>query len=480
MENNKNPISDRDLRDGQEVFDRVEKRDESSPETAIVANKSRTYLFAGLVMTVVVLGALAFFVFYVQDMLMGQQQEEQRRASIAAQDKLLQEQKANEESKIRVETTNDLQNAKERITILENYITQIVGTLESSDIRVITSELEREKQERQALQGLLEEALEEIDSMKNLVQQTAAARAQDGTGGPVEEEKPKAPPSTSNTTMLDASGKWFAERDAERKRLEEEMKAKAEKDASLYDDRPGIPATSLVPAVLTTKIVSTMMLDKFFVQAQTTEDLEVGDGMVLKKGAVFYGKALPDFKSRRLGVEIEGLRVDHIQIPIKGVLLDKHGSPGLVSKYVDPFYRNLWMSMIPMAAEYFLTDKDDVNIEENTTDGGGSTTTKRTNARRDILHDSARTLSGQIAEHGKQESPVIIMNSGLPVIVQFTEKLPLDVLVESKSVKFGKTDLDNPFIVPSTEYRVPFAGGSSASWSAPNFTVYSENGSSGK
>ena len=481
MSDEKRNIRSSDLEEGEALFDEEDRsrksrsrdrEDASSPEGLNRGVRGKSVVVVSLIMVFVVLGAIAFFIYYVNDMLTGgQDAEKERAARIAAQDAAIQAQ-AEEAKKVKIETESDLQSAKERIEILERYITQIVGTLESSDIRVITSELEREKQERQALQGLLEETLDEIDALKAKISEQQTSQQQ---GQETVEETPKIPPSTSATTQLDTTGAWFAERKAERERIANEMKEKQEADDARFDARPGIPATGIINAVLKTKIVSTMILDKFYVQAETTEDYDVGEGMVLKRGAIFYGRAMPDFKSRRLGVELEGLRVGHVQIPMKGVLLDKHGAPGLVSKYVDPFYRNLWLAMIPYAVQYVLTDKDDVNIEETTSDGGGTSTKRKSNARRDVLDSAATDLSGQIVEHGRQDSPVIIMNSGLPVQVQFTEKLPLEVLVESKSVAISKTPLDNPFLIPNEEYHAPLAGGTNAQWKAPKrFTVFED------
>lgn len=459
----------------EETAERKKKdKDLSSPEIGVKPNKTKSIVLA-ISMTVVVL-IIGFFVvmFASGSWLSGFEPKKPDGLGVNADDKALEEVRKQEAERVRIGAMSDIQKANEKIEVLEGYIRQIVGTFESSDIKTIMAQLDDEKRERALIQGMLDQVIDDNNELRKAIMEArsqmdlARQQGQQGEPEPEPEPEPLPPPSSSQTTILNNFGQYVSEKKAAADKAAADKAAEDEK-SPVFDDRLGIPAAGLVKAVLTTKIVSTQNLENFFVQAQTTEDVEVSRGYLLPKGSVFYGKAMPDFESRRLGVTIEGVRVGHIQIPMEGVLLDKHGSPGLVSKYVDPFWRNLWLSMIPQAAAYALVDKDEKVTTEKDKDGKDTTTTTEVGARTQILRDTAQTVAQQIADHGKQERPTIIMNSGLPVIVQFTKKLPLDVLVQAGGASLVDTrrfKRDNPFAVPREEYVTVGPGHAILGWNA--------------
>lgn len=458
----------------EETAGRKKDKDLSSPEVGVKPNKTKSIVLA-ISLTVIVLIIGFFVIMFMSDSwLSGFQPKQPDGMGVKADDKALEEIRKQEEERVRIGAMSDIQKANEKIEVLEGYIRQVVGTFESSDIKTIMAQLDDEKRERALIQGMLDQVIDDNNELRKSIMEArsqmelARQQGQQGEPEPEAEPEPLPPPSSSQTTILNNFGQYVSEKKAEADKAAAD-KAAADESAPPYDDRLGIPVAGLVKAVLTTKIVSTQNLENFFVQAQTTEDVEVARGYLLPKGSVFYGKAMPDFESRRLGVTIEGVRVGHIQIPMEGVLLDKHGSPGLVSKYVDPFWRNLWLSMIPQAAAYALVDKDETVTTEKDKNGKDTTTTTEVGARTQILRDTAQTVSEQIAEHGKQERPTIIMNSGLPVIVQFTKKLPLDILVQAGGASLvdnRRFRQDNPFAVPREEYVTVGPGHAILGWNA--------------
>ena len=477
MPDNKNPIfSDEEFEAGIETVS-TRDRDESSPEIGVKPSKFRLIVWGVVAMFAMLAVLFVILMVIGNQWLYGEQDTGPKENVVNAVDPLIAQRAKEEAERVRIGTMNEVQKAQERIDTLESYIRQIVGTLENTDIQKIIQELDREKRERLTNQSLIEQMLDENSAMRRMIEelqsrvvdiQAIATQPISIDYGPPEEIKEEIPISVGPTQFLNNLAQVTQE--------EQQRAAEAQKDAeestNEFDARPGIPIAGLVKAVLTTRIVSTQNLTNFFVQAQTMEDVEVHKGYWLPRGAVFYGKALPDMATHRIGVTIEGVRVGHIQYPMHGVLLDKYGAPGIVSKYVDPFWRDIWLTMLPQLASIFALDSDSTETTTEATDSTGTSTTKTTGSTRDnAIRQMGVSLSQQIAEHSKQNQPIVIVDSGLPVIIQFTEKLPLDLLVRGGGMTVAdgrRFPQDNPFAVPREEtVTVGHSGQRILGWNGP-------------
>ena len=79
---------------------------------------------------------------------------------------------------------------------------------------------------------------------------------------------------------------------ADARKADEKALAEQAAVAPPYDIRAGLQAGSIIPATLRTTMVSSMLLDRFFVVAETTEPYEIMPGYVLPAGVRFLENRL--------------------------------------------------------------------------------------------------------------------------------------------------------------------------------------------
>lgn len=224
------------------------------------------------------------------------------------------------------------------------------------------------------------------------------------------------------------------------KKLQEAEKAKilaAQSKEPDIDVRMGLQEGYQIPAKLDNAIYSSTLLDGYWVTATTSEDFEIMKGYTLPKGVRFLGKAKADTDARRIIVTIEKMQYASSTVKVKGMLLDKKGSPGLVSKYIDP----LDQAMFPILLTSFASATADA-LQDMTTYYNAITGTYYSasdfNAGNAALQggaDALEDVSRLIARRAYSKKPIIIVRSGIEVKVQISDKLTMDKLVESGIVR---------------------------------------------
>lgn len=200
---------------------------------------------------------------------------------------------------------------------------------------------------------------------------------------------------------------------------------------------PGVMRGATIPAVLETTLISSKAAENFFARAVTTEAFEVSPGYVLPPGSVFLGRVRSDFDARRIYVEVEHLQVGATEVAVKGTMLDERGNPGLVTKYIDPLNQALWSSILPSMAAAVADAAKEYTKTVNSVTGATEYTTKPTarNTAYQGMGDALRLQSEILLEMQARKKPVILVKSGIPVMIQTTEKIPLELLVESRAIR---------------------------------------------
>lgn len=218
-----------------------------------------------------------------------------------------------------------------------------------------------------------------------------------------------------------------------------EEKSLAEKAAVLpdYDIRAGLQTGSIIPAVLKTTIVSSAMLDRYFVTAETTEPYEIMPGYILPVGVKFLGKPTIDLEARRILVDVNKLQYKSTEINIKGCMLDYRGSPGLVTKYIDPMNQIMLPMLITSLASATASAMQEMATVTNKVTGD-SYERPAFSAENAVLQGTSNAI-GSVSEMMMQaqlrKQPIIIVKSGIPIQVQISEKLVLDTLIATGVIK---------------------------------------------
>lgn len=219
----------------------------------------------------------------------------------------------------------------------------------------------------------------------------------------------------------------------------EEEKALAAKAAELppYDIRAGLQAGSVIPAVLRTTMVSSMLLDRFFVVAETTEPYEIMPGYILPAGVRFLGKPTADMEARRMLVDVNKMQYGSTELDLKGCMLDYRGNPGLVTKYIDPLNQAMFPVLLTSLASATAAAMQDMTTYHNSVTGD-SYERPTFNAENAVLQGTSNALSsvsGIMLQQQLRKQPTIIVKSGIPVQIQISEKLVLDSLIDTGIVR---------------------------------------------
>lgn len=226
----------------------------------------------------------------------------------------------------------------------------------------------------------------------------------------------------------------------ELKKVQEEEKAKilaAQSKEPDIDIRMGLQEGHQIPAKLDSAIYSSTLLDGYWVTATTTEDFEIMKGYTLPKGVRFLGKATADMDSRRIVVTIEKMQYASSSVKVKGMLLDKKGSPGLISKYIDPLDQALFPILLTSFAAATADALQDMTTYYNAITGTyySASDFNAGNAALQGGADALEDVSRLIARRAYNKKPIIIVRSGIEVKVQISDKLTMDKLVESGIVR---------------------------------------------
>jgi len=193
---------------------------------------------------------------------------------------------------------------------------KLMKEMKDRDARMEAERVAREKALRDEMQRLLEEA------MKNRPSSPAK-----------EKEEPK------KTEPLRGSGSATRQFDSlaqvKARKLEEEKRLSATAYQAPVGMQPGIEAAASIPARLDTKLVSLFLENDAWTVATVTEDIQIVDGYYLPAGTRFLGRARADHGARRMFVDIERIQYKTAEMEMKGVMLDKRGASGLITRYID-------------------------------------------------------------------------------------------------------------------------------------------------
>lgn len=273
--------------------------------------------------------------------------------------------------------------------------------------------------------GPLQKQLEEVQALQSEIQNLRAEIASQAQTQEVEEEPIEpAEGSTGKTTLFSAVQEYTA-------RLAEE--SKVDIPAPKYTKGKGVQTGRMIPGRLLTTLISSAALQDFYAVVETTESFSVSSGAELPAGVRFLGKVLPDFESRRIIVKIEKMQYGDVEMLVSGIVLDERGNPGLVSKYVDPLNQAMWGSLLPnmlaaaadAAQDMVSYYDDDYDIERERPEFS------ERNVALQGAADALRLQSQILMEMQMRKKPVIIVNKDIPVMIQVTERIPLEILLES-------------------------------------------------
>ena len=119
------------------------------------------------------------------------------------------------------------------------------------------------------------------------------------------------------------------------------------------------------------------------------------------------------------------------------MILDRLGSPGLVSKYVDPLDRAILPIMLTSFASATAEALQDMTGYYNRIDGSyyERPDFDAGNAALQGTADTLESAANLIAASAARKKPVIIVRSGIDVKVQISDKLTMDKLIESGIVR---------------------------------------------
>lgn len=269
-----------------------------------------------------------------------------------------------------------------------------------------------------------------MQELKNMQRQLQSMQQSSVAQQPTEPKKG----SSASSQILNRVSAWKEAQEA----IAEEV-AKAAEAEPTYVKMQGIQPGTMINGILETRLVSAQVAtntEQFYAVITTTEPVSVGK-FALPVGVKFLGKVVSDFDARRIFVELTSMQYKDVSIPVSGVVLDGvTGSPGLISKYIDPVNQAAWNLLIPnlLASAAEVAQEMDTRV---TDDGYVYETPKYTaeNVARQGLARTMTSMSSMLTEAYLRKKPVMLVNANTPVKVQITDIIPLDVLLESGVVQ---------------------------------------------
>jgi len=319
-----------------------------------------------------------------------------------------------------------------RLDILEQEKDQINMKI-SEEINNRLSEL---MQGREPVSIDQTEVLSQLQELRSQLDQMKQA------GGEVR-QKP-APPepkrgSSASTQVLNQVSAWKEAQANLVKSVEDEARKRQEGN---YSRVPGIQAGTMIDGTLQTRLISAQTkinTDQFYAVISTARPIPVhgssagGKDIELPAGVKFLGRVISDFDSRRIFVEVKTMQYKDVSIPVSGVVLDGETSnPGLLSKYIDPINQAAWGLLIPNLLSAAAEAGQEMETVR-TSDGYIYDRPKYTaeNMVRQGLANTMSSVAGMLTEAYLKKKPVMLVNAGIPVKIQITQTIPLDVLLES-------------------------------------------------
>lgn len=319
----------------------------------------------------------------------------------------------------------ELQKMLEERRQLESRIKQLEeerANIERDVAKMFTEQVEPLKKQVSQLEATQDELAATRQELQNI------SRMLEEMKEPAEPEKPEEPAEGSDEKTM-----AFSVLDRYNEKLAAEREALSKQPQPKYTKAKGVQLGSFIPGKLLTTLISSTALEQFYAVVETTSDCEIQPGLSLPAGTRFLGKVVPDFDSRRIFVRIEKMQYGDVEMPVSGIVLDERGNPGLVSKYIDPLNQAMWGSLLPniLAAaadaaqdmtEYY---DEDYGVERERPEFSTENVALQGAA------DALRMQSRILMEMQSRKKPVIIVNRNIPVQIQISERIPLEILIES-------------------------------------------------
>jgi len=315
------------------------------------------------------------------------------------------------------------------VSTSEAQLKQLLEERRELESRIKT--LEEERSNMQNMAEMLSERIEplqrQIREIESLRSEIARLREEMAYVPEVEEEVEPPEPiqgSSSKTALFSSVQEYQA-------RLAEE--AKVEIPEPKFTKAKGVQTGQMIPGKLLTTLISSTVMQDFYAVIETTEGFPMSNGVMLPAGVRFLGKVIPDFESRRIIVRVERMQYKDVEMPVSGIVLDERGNPGLVSKYIDPLNQAMWGSLLPnmlaaaadAAQDMTDYDDDDYDIERERPEFS------ERNVALQGAADALRLQAQILTEMQVRKKPVIIVNKDIPVMIQVTDRIPLEILLEA-------------------------------------------------
>jgi uncharacterized protein YdcH (DUF465 family) len=315
------------------------------------------------------------------------------------------------------------------ISTSEAQLKQLLEERRELESRIKT--LEEERSNMQNMAEMLSEKIEplqrqirEIEYLKDEISRLRSEMAR--VPETMEEVEPPEPVqgSSSRTELFSSVREYQARR---------EEAARVEIPEPKFTKAKGVQTGRMIPGKLLTTLISSTAMQDFYAVVETTENFPVSTGLTLPAGVRFLGKVIPDFESRRVLVKVERMQYGDVEMPVSGIVLDERGNPGLVSKYIDPLNQAMWGSLLPNmlaaaadAAQDMTDYYNDYYDEERRRPEFSDKNVALQGAA-----DALRLQSQILMEMQMRKKPVIIVNKDIPVMIQVSERIPLEILLES-------------------------------------------------
>lgn len=316
------------------------------------------------------------------------------------------------------------------VSTSEAQLKQLLEERRELESRIKT--LEEERSSMQNMAEMLSERIEplqrqirEIESLRNEIARLREEMMYVPTVEEEEIEPPEPMQGSSSKTALFSSVQEYQARLAE--------EAKVEIPEPKFTKAKGVQTGQMIPGKLLTTLISSTAIQDFYAVIETTESFPISTGVMLPPGVRFLGKVVPDFESRRIIVRVEKMQYKDVEMPVSGIVLDERGNPGLVSKYVDPLNQAMWGSLLPnilAAAADAAQDMTDYYDEDYDMERERPEFSERNIALQGAA-DALRLQSQILMEMQMRKKPVIIVNKDIPVMIQVTDRIPLEILLES-------------------------------------------------
>jgi len=316
------------------------------------------------------------------------------------------------------------------VSTSEAQLKQLLEERRELESRIKT--LEEERSNMQNMAAMLSERIEplqrqirEIESLRNEIARLREEMMYVPTVEEEEIEPPEPMQGSSSRTALFSSVQEYQARLAE--------EAKVEIPEPKFTKAKGVQTGQMIPGKLLTTLISSTAIQDFYAVIETTESFPISTGVMLPPGVRFLGKVVPDFESRRIIVRVEKMQYKDVEMPVSGIVLDERGNPGLVSKYVDPLNQAMWGSLLPnilAAAADAAQDMTDYYDEDYDMERERPEFSERNIALQGAA-DALRLQSQILMEMQMRKKPVIIVNKDIPVMIQVTDRIPLEILLES-------------------------------------------------